>query len=181
MSDTISAHITLGGRVPRTLVQELCQVIRNQSAGLEWDQELFQPETEDELLAACRNAEGPTPLFLCDHSAPWGEFAELQELLVKHQLPFDRQHDSKYEFSSELLCFRPDMGSFHFLTNSDERIVVLAEILVPALALLKQVQRHLLRGATQEAEALVRQCLATLKEHLPPDLPVVPPLEIVAS
>jgi len=181
MADTMSAHITLGGRVPRSLVPELCQVIRNQSASLDWDQELFEPKTEADLLAACSSAEGATPLFLCDHGVAWGEFAELQEFLVKHQLPFDRHHDSKYEISSELLRFRPDMGSFHFLTNSDERIVVLAENMLPALALLKQVQRNLRRGAIQEAEPLVRQCLATLKEHLPPDLPAVPPLEIVAS
>jgi hypothetical protein len=181
MSDTMTVHITLGGRVPRLLVPELCAVIRSQSVALDWDQEWFQPEAEQDLLNACASADGPTPLFLCDHCAPWGEFRELQEFLVQHQLPFDRQHDAKFEFSSELLCFRPEMGSFHFLTNSDERIVVLAENLLPAVELLKQVQRHLLRGATQDAEALVRHCLATLKEHLPRDLPAVPPLEIVAS
>jgi len=181
MADTVSVHISLGGRIPRTLVPDLCQMIRNQGVGLDWDQGLFQPATETDLQTACTESGTAIPLRLCDHDAPWGEFAELQEFLVKHQLPFDRYHDSKYEFSSELLCFRPEMGSFRFLTDADERIVVLAERLSPAVEFLNRVQHHLHRGEVPAAQALVRECLSILYEHLPASLPDVPPLEIVAD
>ncbi len=181
MADTISAHICLGGRIPRALVPDLCQIIRNLGVGLDWDQGLFQPLAEADLQTACTESGTAIPLRLCDHDASWGEFAELQEFLVKQQLPFDRYHDSKYEFSSELLCFRPDMGSFRFLTDADERIVVPAEHLAPAVELLNRAQRHLHRGEVPVAQALVRECLTILKEQLPASLPDVPPLEIVAD
>ncbi len=181
MVDTISTHITLGGRLPRKLVPELCEVISHHSVSLDWDQELFQPTCEGDLLAACRSSGSPTSLFLCDHSAPWGEFVELQKFLVRHELHFDRYHESKYEISSELLCFRPELGTFRFLTDADERVIVPAENLLPAVELLGQVQRRLLRGEVHEAEALLGRCRAMLGEHLPPNFQDVPPLEIAAD
>lgn len=44
-----------------------------------------------------------------DYQARNGWFEELEEFLKKHQVPFDRTNDSKYDIRPEVRHFRPDV------------------------------------------------------------------------
>src|SRR5215210_3066728 len=108
MPEEISAHITIGGRIPRELVSELCQLIGQEGVGLNWCSPAFEPATEQDLLAALDADE--SQLCLYADGAAWGEFQVLEPFLHAHQIPFDRHHDGKYDIISTILFYRPEQG-----------------------------------------------------------------------
>ncbi len=181
MADYVAAHITMGGRVPRQLVPQLCQTIGTQGIGREWGEWDFCPETAAELLNARLEIDGAQVLRLFGDEVPYGNFEVLQGFLMDHKLPFDRWHEAKYEISCERLSYRPNLGLRSFLTNHQEEIVIAADPLMPLPAMVRQVQRLLDRGARHGAQQLLQQCQALLAEHLPIAIPALPSLEIVRA
>ena len=47
---------------------------------------------------------------LGDSEAPYGEFPDLEKLLVRKGVPFDRHSEAKFEYSAEIRKFRPAQG-----------------------------------------------------------------------
>lgn len=82
MSERIAAEIEIGGKVHRSVAEELCGVIATERCSLEWGGIQFQPKTVDELLAARHdNGDGRLTIELYDDEASWGEFEDLEEFL----------------------------------------------------------------------------------------------------
>lgn len=177
MPEEISAHITIGGRFPRVLVPELCQLICEEGVGLDWCGKAFEPVGEQDLLAAVDAYSRNLRLFA--DCAAWGEFQSLEQFLEEHQIPFDRHHESKYEIACTTQFYRPDQGRLEFLTDEGEQIVCRAKPLRPVTAMLAQAHADAKRGRSQEAAFLIDECLQKLQEHLPPEIALLPALEIV--
>jgi len=79
MSERIAAEIQIGGKVRRSVAEELCDVISTERVSLDWGGSPFQPKTIDELLAARHdNGDGLLTLRLYDDEASWGEFDDLE-------------------------------------------------------------------------------------------------------
>jgi hypothetical protein len=107
MADYVSAHILIGGDVRQRVVPKLCEAIRKEGVSLEWGELPFRPDSAAELGRACQEIGGKSTLRLCCDEVADGEFASLQAFLVRHKLPFNRWHESKYEIPCELLVYRP--------------------------------------------------------------------------
>lgn len=80
MADRVSATITIGGTVPRSLLARFIESIQDEGLSVEWDGGDFE---EHEL--PIDNA-----LYLVAHEVPWGRFEQLEAFCVEHGLPFVR-------------------------------------------------------------------------------------------
>ena len=70
--------------------------------------------------------------FFGDPDAKYGEFEELEELLVNKGIPFDRHSEAKYEYEAETRKYRPPVGESGgcdvvINTNQDGHPVVYAD------------------------------------------------------
>ena len=102
MSDRMAAEIWIGGKLPRSLLEQF----PISDLSLDWDNASVASSAEVDILAA-RDEDGL--LHFADVEAAWGEFEELEGWLRVHNLPFRRRSEGKYEHAPELVEFRPDL------------------------------------------------------------------------
>lgn len=120
-------------------------------------------------------------LRLYNEQARWGQFEELEQLLIRCQIAFDRHNEGKYEISPERFSYRPGSDGVAYQTNAQERIVVEAEPLEKLVDQLAEARRavrlHDSRLALRKLAAISR----AVRRHLPRRLPPLTSLEIVPS
>lgn len=80
MADRVSASITIGGTLQRSLLPDLAALVQAEGLSIEWDGEPF-------ILAMFREG---VPLELMAHEVAWGRFEHLETWCVEHGLPFAR-------------------------------------------------------------------------------------------
>ena len=111
-------------------------------------------------------------------SAAWGQFPALEGFLVQQRIPFNRQHEAKFDIAATKLLYRPETGAQEFITNVHGEIVTPAGPLMPVIKMLVQAQSDLNLGRNREAGALVAECIEKLKDNLPPEPPALPDFQI---
>lgn len=80
MADRVSASITIGGTLPRSLLPDLATRVQAEGLSTEWDGEPF-------TLSMFREGE---PLELMAHEVAWGRFEHLESWCVEHGVSFAR-------------------------------------------------------------------------------------------
>lgn len=80
MADRVSASITIGGTLPRSLLPELAALVEVEGLSTEWDGEPF-------TLAMLRE---DVALELMAHEVAWGRLEALESWCVAQGLPFAR-------------------------------------------------------------------------------------------
>lgn len=176
MADRMAAEIWIGGRLPRSLVDEF----PISDLRLDWENTPLASSSEADILAA-RDDDGL--LHFADNEASWGEFQELEGWLREHKLPFRRRSEGKYEYSACEIEFRPDLKGKRnrdvYVTTSPEGAptVFVSEVEVITTRMAKLVGDRK-RSATQRLESWER-LLKRLTLVLPPKLPPLPAFEIV--
>ena len=178
MSDHMAAEIRIGGKIAASLVLDLCQAISEQGVKLEWGAAQFQPASEAELLEHRRELDGALLLWLYDDQARWGEFAELEAFLREHDIPFTRQCDGAYEYDPEVVEFRPGSDPVTILTNKSGEPVVPVSTITNLTNALNAVATAASRSAMMRHVKAVQRLLADI---LPPEVPALESLEIVAA
>ena len=176
MADRIAAEIWIGGKLPRSLLDEfpvsdLC---------LDWDGTRLQSSAEADILAA-RDEDGL--LHFADTEAAWGEFDELEGWLREHNIPFRRQSDGKYEYSACIVESRPDLKGKqnqdrYTLTTQDGKPVVRSKEIEKIVEGMAKLVADGKRPATKRLQAWER-LYRKLASTVPPELPSLPPFEIV--
>ena len=173
MSDRMAAEIWIGGKFRRSLLDEF----PIQDLRVDWDYTPFDSSTEDGILKA-RDENGL--LHFCENEAAWGEFADLEDCLREHNIPFVRQSSGKYEYLPERVYFRPDLepGVDDACFTTDEgKPLVLKEALAPILASMQRLAKSK-KPAGAKLKSWER-LTARLAEAIPPDLPPLPPFDFV--
>ncbi len=139
--------------------------------------------TGDAALMECQSAASDENklLHFYDCEAAYGEFQELEGWLREYKIPFRRHSSGKYEFLPETIEFRPDLGKgdveVYCLTTDDGEPLILKGELVPVLAEMTKLRRS---DRPPDAQLRAWKRLAgKLAEFVPPDLPPLPPFEIV--
>jgi hypothetical protein len=171
MSDRMAAEIWVGGKLPRSLLDEF----PISDLRLDFDLTPFDASSEEGILSA-RDDSGL--LHFADCEAAWGEFAELEGWLREHKMPFRRHSSGKYDYLPELVEFRPDLGEEvqTLATDSGEPLVCSSELLpiIEQMVKLRRSDRSLI--AQLRAWKRLSGKLAKL---VPPTLPPLPAFEIV--
>lgn len=80
MADRVSASITIGGTLPRSLLPDLAALVQAEGLSTEWDGETF-------TLALFREG---VPLELMVYEVAWGRFERLESWCITLGLPFAR-------------------------------------------------------------------------------------------
>lgn len=165
MSDYMAAQITIGGCLSRAIAQRLCKVITQTGVSLDWDEARFEPAVPEELISARRTIDGEWLLSLMDNEARYGSFVDLEDFLVKHEIPFDRQSDSGHGYDACLVTYRPEAGRIEWLANSQ------GQPAVPVAPIwdLEEELRVLARANASRflLQQMLRQALANLADAVP--------------
>lgn len=179
MSERMSADIWIGGKIPASLVAELCAVISAEDVSRDWGDAPFHPSGANDLQEALRNnAEGVSLLWLCDDASRWGEFSELEMFLQKHGIPYTRRSEGNDAYDPETLAFRPGHETVARPANrSGDLVVKVSKLLSVSDALAAAVESAESRSAS-DRWSLVATAYQTLRERLPPKLPPLPPFQI---
>jgi hypothetical protein len=176
MADRMSAEISIGGKLRRSLLEEF----PISDLYLDWDHNRLQSATEADILAS-RDEDGL--LHFADDEAAYGEFQELEGWLRENKIPFRRHSEGKYEYSPELVEFRPDLKGERnrnvctLATQTGNPVIEVAcvEKITNRMAKLAADRKQSPTQRLQAWEKLFRK----LTLVLPPKLPPLPPFEIV--
>lgn len=98
MSDHFPGEITIGGDIPRRLLNELAERIASESVSIDWQYALDQAAVGAAIETAAER--GETVRFTNDE-APCGQFENLENWLTRHGIDFDRHSDARYEYDGE--------------------------------------------------------------------------------
>ena len=98
MSDRFPAEITIGGSIPRRLLDELAGMIASEGVSLDWQYALDKTAVREAIEAAA--ARSDTVRFT-DEEACGGRFDDLENWLTSHGIDFDRHGDARYEYDGE--------------------------------------------------------------------------------
>lgn len=182
MCERIAAHIQIGGKVRRSVAEELCSVIATERVSLEWGGAQFSPGSIKELLAARHdNGDGLLTLELYDDEASWGEFDDLEEFLREQKIPFIRYTEGKYEFDPEVVAFHPSCGLVSWLTNHSHNATVETSTVKPIADSLARILAGLGNGKLEAARLQVKlqRLHGKLRKCLPPDVPALETFEVI--
>jgi hypothetical protein len=176
MADRMSAEISIGGKLRRSLLEEF----PISDLYLDWDHNRLQSATEADLPAS-RDEDGL--LHFADDEAAWGEFQELEGWLRENKIPFRRHSEGKYEYSPELVEFRPDLKgrrnqNVYTLATQTGNPVIEVACFQKITTRMAKLAANRKRSTTQRLESWER-LLRKLILILPPQLPPLPPFEIV--
>ena len=99
MSDYFAGEIEIGGRISRSDLNELIDLIVSE----ELKEDYNDTWTRERLVKAFAAQDS---VRLTDDEARYGEFPELEEFLVEHKISFNRHSDARYEYDATNLYYR---------------------------------------------------------------------------
>lgn len=132
MADRVSASITIGGILPRSLLGRFIEVIDNEGLSTEWDGATFDvsdlPEDDTMRLMA--------------HEVAWGRFAELEAFCVENGLPFARWSGGYCgQWGPERVVFTGTGEPQSYAADEDDNIIICHEV-VDRLGILEAIVAH---------------------------------------
>ena len=157
MSDYFPGEITLGGSIPRRLLDELAGVVVAHGVSLDWQYALDRAAVRAAIETAA--AKGETVRFTDDQAA-YGQFDELERWLTSHGIGYDRHSDARYEYDAENVYGRGRKRQICVRSDQSGKDLVSAEEV-----------RRLLAGRAPADRKLAR--LARLVVVPPPLTPIV--------
>ena len=114
MADRVSATITIGGVLPRSLLDEFTRAINDEDARLDWEGEPF---TANAIPAS-------EPLELMAHEVAWGNFTRLEAFCQQNGLSYVRWSGGcSGSFGPERVVFTGSGEPMsHAVTEDDEMV-----------------------------------------------------------
>jgi hypothetical protein len=172
MADRLYASIAIGGRVTRDGAEALAEVMADEGLGY-----------GASILFAMLNGTDPKleedtefgwldhgVLHAAAHEVNWGEFDCVEAKCLELGLTYVRQSEGKYDISPEIVWSAGDGKVESCLTDHECRPMVNAASVAKAM--------HEASAMAEDAIDELALLTHALRELLP-DIPVVPPLEIV--
>ena len=144
MSDHFPAEITIGGSIPRRLLDELAGMVASEGVSLDWQYALDTSAVRVAIETAA--AKGETVRFT-DDEACYGQFDDLENWLTSHGIDFDRHGDARYEYDGENAYGRGRKRPVIVSADQSGKDMVSAEEVRKILAYEAQPDRKLARIA----------------------------------
>jgi hypothetical protein len=134
--------------------------------GVKFKPQIFGPKMELDVPADDLETEiDEDGIFrLCNPEARYGEFVDLEEVLIKKGIPFDRESRADWQRPAELRVFRPGDATLDFLIPQD-----------PDFCGLEAKIRELIRAAGSKAVSEI-PVLQDIENSLNQRSPSYPPL-----
>lgn len=154
MSDYFPAEIEIGGKISKSVLEELYEIV--QYEGLGWESDAPLPDFDDFL----QHIVSVGVIRLSDSEATGGMFQALEAFCQKHDLAYIRHCEAKYEYDAELVWWLPAMEEPISCASNQSGDALLPAEDVKRIAFSKQPD--LLR---------IDELHKYLQEHMPPELP----------
>lgn len=103
MSDRFPGDITIGGDIPRRLLDSLAEIIASEGVSIDWQYTLDKAAVRAAIEDAVAHKE---TVRFTDDEACYGGFEALEDFLVEHGIHFDRHSDARYEYDGENAYYR---------------------------------------------------------------------------
>jgi len=157
--DQFPGDIIIGGTLDRLLLPDFLSILHGTSVCLSFDDPLFTPHTETELLRAL---DSDHHLHFYNSFALEGEFLALEEWLVDHQLGFRRSSAGTAHYQAEHVEFRKGMQSpQRMAVDPAGQDLILRDDL-------RAVFRYLKEGRSEDATTLLEHVMGVSLQTLPP-------------
>ncbi len=157
--DQFPAEIEIGGTLDRLLIPEFLSVLHGASVCLSFDDQLFTPQTEPDLLSA---HDANRHLHFYNPFALEGEFLSLEDWLIDHQLGFRRTSTGTETYQAERVEFRKGLdGPQRMAIDPGGHDLILREEL-------RTVFRYLKEGRPEDATTLLDRVMGVSLHPLPP-------------
>jgi hypothetical protein len=116
MSDSFPAEITIGGKIPASLREELAEALEQDGAKLNWDNEL----SKNEIIDMLNNKDNPS---FTNDQACYGTFEETTNFCRKNKIDFDHYSDAYSEFDGEAIICRNGEEKRFIATQTKQLLV----------------------------------------------------------
>lgn len=157
--DQFPGEIVIGGTLDRLLIPEFLSIIHGASVCLSFDDPLFTPQTETELLRAL---DPDHHLHFYNPFALEGEFLSLEDWLIDHQLAFRRTSAGTAHYQAERLEFRKGLTAPQRMAiDPAGHDLIMREDL-------RTVFRYLKEGRFDDATVLLEHVMGASLQPLPP-------------
>jgi hypothetical protein len=107
MGDYYNGSITIGGKLPRSRIAELCDAVDAEGAGFDWGE---HDVTAEKVAAMIEAADFDGELSLYNNEADNGCFPGLEARCRDLGLAYCRHSDADGEDEAETVYWRPGMG-----------------------------------------------------------------------
>jgi hypothetical protein len=107
MGDYYNGSITIGGKLPRSKIMELCAAVGAEGAGFDWGVEDANAEA---VAALVESADFDGELSVYANDALNGSFEDLEDTCRDLGLAYCRHSDACGEAEAETVYWRPGMG-----------------------------------------------------------------------
>ncbi|RPI61964.1 MAG: hypothetical protein EHM48_04855, partial [Planctomycetaceae bacterium] len=98
MADRFPGDITIGGSIPRRLLDQLAEMLASENVSIDWQYALDKAAV---LVAIEDAAAGDQTVRFTNDEATGGQFEELEQWLTRHGIDFDRHSDARYEYDGQ--------------------------------------------------------------------------------
>ena len=175
MGEYYPAEIRIGGKVPAKLLDGFLSEATSTGASMgDYEEATFAAENVEELVKAL-DEDGH--LVLADSQASYGQFEGLEAFCLRHDIPFDRHSDAHYEVDAENIYFRAGMEQPASVPSNNCRDDLTDADEIRPVA--KELTRLTTAGLDREGLlAAVLKVSAELNAALPPEVELLPPLEV---
>jgi hypothetical protein len=178
MADRMAAQLWIGGRLSAKQAEELCGVIADEGASLDWGDSAFRPSTPQDLIQACDENDDSRVLCLCDDQASWGEFADLESFLQQHAIPYTRHGEGGGSYNGEIVEYRPGSDLIRISVDADGSPTVDIDAIRRVAKGLDVALQRLDTGQVRKATRRLKKARQALCKQLPPDIRPLPSFEI---
>ena len=144
MSDRFPGEITIGGSIPRRLLDKLAEKIASEGVSIDWQYALDKAAVRKAIDAAAEHSE---TVRFTDDEASYGQFEDLENWLTSHGIDFDRHSDARYEYDGENAYGRDRKRPVVMNSDQSSKDLVSAEEVREALASQAPPDRKLARIA----------------------------------
>jgi hypothetical protein len=161
-----NAAITIGGKIKRSDVERLAQVIADEYVSPDWSDSLDEAKAIEEIETCAKEKHH---LRFCRSEQPWGKFEQLEEICEELQLTYVAECEAGGDWSPLLTLRQPEMGTKKakvpvyrdgqsLIEEQDVAVVrewAIAEIGTGPMITAQEIQNHLDRGTLADELVLM--------------------------
>ncbi len=178
MADRMAAQIWIGGGLSAEQAEELCGVIADEGASLDYGDKAFRPSTPQDLIQACDENDDGQMLCLCDDQASRGEFADLESFLQQHAIPYTRHGEGGGSYNGEIVEYRPGSDPVCISIDANGNPAVDVDVIRRVAKGLDVALQRLDAGDVCKATRRLKKARQALRKQLPPDIRPLPSFQI---
>jgi len=160
MSDRFGTSIEIGGKIPRSKLQSLIDIVNCSDFQYDWGDARVKIETEKELLELKDDKIGASTIFIVHDELAWGDTSGIEEQLQKElgfYIVYKVIVEPKYKYNGELRFWSPGTRLIELQCDTNGWPICNHDDLNEILELLKDRENNVYK-VIKKLEKLTHDC-----------------------